>query len=58
MTDQATATDKVLAAIERQDLACTLQALRSHCEREGLWDDARHEAEFDAKMTVLSEVWK
>lgn len=50
--------DRILTAIARQEAACTLHALRTFAEREGMWRDEIHMKPFEAKREVLEGRWK
>lgn len=52
------APDRIIAAIERQDLACTLLALRTHLRELGQWSEAEFGPAFAAKRKQLESRWK
>ena len=58
MTATAPLADPVIAAIERQDMACLLVSLKTWCERDGRWSQALHYDAYAAKLKQLSERWK
>lgn len=49
--------DPILSAIDRQQTACTLLALRSVLRRDGRWSEAKHGAAFLAKYEERAARW-
>jgi hypothetical protein len=50
--------DPILRAIDRQQTACTLYALRSDQQTKGKWSDDLHGPAYQAKFEALCGRWK
>lgn len=50
--------DPILSAIDRQQTACTLLALRSVLSGNGKWSDDLHGPAYQAKFEKLCGRWK